>query len=943
MRSLLMLASLPLILAACSSGGDDGVTPPTNQSIGLVLSPAAGTVIAGGSTSTSIVLNRVGFTGIVALSAESVPAGVTAAIAATQLVGSAATSTLSLNVAAGTAAGTSSITVRATGSGVAAATAVYTLTISAGATPSITLAAGSSAVSVIQGTTATVPLTITRAGGFAGAVNLTAAGLPTGVTAAFAPASLGAGITTSTLTLTVAANAPVGTSPIVVTAAGTGVTAQTATVALTITAATQQDFSITATPAALSLAAGQSGTSAIALTRSGGFTGNVTFSLVGAPTGVTGVFAPNPTNTNASTLTISSTAAVTPGTYNLSVLGQGQLSGFTALSDRTTALTLTVGAGPGVTIATIGAQSLSQGSSTAAIGLVLTRTGGLTGDLTLALEGAPTGVTGVFTPNPATGAGSQLVLSASGTAAPGTSTLVVRATSGAVSATTSFALTVTAVSQGNYALSSVPATLSVVQGQTGLSTLNIARAGGFTGAVNLTVTGLPTGAAGTFTPAVATGTQSSLGIAVGATTPTGTYALVVRGQFTGLADVTTTLSLTVTAGNTGGGGNIAFRFCAQNSLPTFFAYRSGTSGAWTALSPSNNTFSFSLNQSVGQVAFAQPDPNGGAQVTVLNYAASEFPNVASAQCLTNPATKTVTGVVAGLAAGQSATISVGTGSATVQANGAFSITNATDGTTDLIATRNTAFNVQTFSQTVDKVIIRRNINPPAGGSLGATIDFGASEAVNPASASVTVNNVAGETLQGFTTFQTANGASGSFFNLSATQTSPLTMLGVPATLTQAGDYHITTVFASTLLGGSNINSRSIFQYNRDLAARTVTLGAAASVPTYTTVATAPYARIRVQGSWQGEYGDFMDVVYGQANQREWSITTSRAFAGLASSTFDAEIPDLSGVAGFNNSWGLVAGVSTLYSFNVYAGFTGLTAISEGTQLRIATRSTTQTP
>ncbi len=87
----------------------------------------------------------------------------------------------------------------------------------------------------------------------------------------------------------------------------------------------------------------------------------------------------------------------------------------------------------------------------------------------------------------------------------------------------------------------------------------------------------------------------------------------------------------------------------------------------------------------------------------------------------------------------------------------------------------------------------------------------------------------------------------------------------------------------------------------------------------------------------------MAVVYGQGNQRSWSITTSRAFAGAGAASYDAEIPDLSGVSGFNNSWGLVAGVSSLYSVNVYAGFSGLTAIAEGSIFRVATRSTTQTP
>lgn len=937
MRRLLSLALLPFAFAACSSSGDGGtVTPPVTPSIGLALSSAASTVARSSSGSVGVTLNRLGsYTGLVTLRAENLPAGVTAAFTSPTLVGSGSATTLTFDVAASAVAGTTAITLRASGTGVADATTTFTLTISA---PAITLVAGSSAASAAQGASATVPLTITRVGGFAAAVDLTAENLPAGVTASFAPVSLAAGVTTSTLTLTAAANATAGTSSVTVRASGSGVTSQTATVAFTITSSAIPDFALTASPASITLTGGASGTSAIAIARSGGFTGNVTLALEGAPAGVTGTFAPNATNANASVLTIATTSATVAGTYNLVVRGTA-----TGQADRTTAVSLTVSPVPAITVA-VGSPTLSAAAgATAQSTVTVVRVGAFAGDVALTLENAPPGVTGAFTPSTLTSGltASTLALTVGANTAPGAYTLTVRASgTGVTSQTATIALTVTATAPPqNFSLSAT--TASALQGATATSTVTITRTGNFAGSVALSVSGLPAGVTATFNPTSTTGNTSTLSLQVGSAVGPGTYTGTITGTAAGLTNVTANVSLTVTPSG-GGGGNVAFRFCAQTSIPTFFAFRSGTTGAWTAVTPSNNTYSFTLSQTVGQVAYGVANSSGGVNMTVLNYAASEFPSVANSQCVTAPATKTLTGVVAGLAAGQSATISVGTGSTTVSANGAFTITSATDGTTDLIATR-VSLNLQTFSQSVDKVILRRNINTSAGTTVGAVVDFGASEAVAPATASVTVNNVNGETLTGLTTFQSANGASGSFINFSATLSSPLAMTGVPSSLTQAGDFHITTAIASQVISSTNINSRSVLQYNRDLASRTVTLGAAANAPTYSTIAASPYARIRVQGSWQADYPDFMAVSFTQGNLRNWSIITSRAFAGAGSATFDADVPDLSGVGSFNNNWGLVAGSQTQYTFNVYSGFAGFSTFTEGTAFRIGTRSTTQAP
>ena len=77
-----------------------------------------------------------------------------------------------------------------------------------GGSPDFSLSANPTSLSVAQGSSGTSTITINPIDGFTGSVNLSASGLPTGVTAGFSP---NPATTTSTLTLTVGAGAATGT------------------------------------------------------------------------------------------------------------------------------------------------------------------------------------------------------------------------------------------------------------------------------------------------------------------------------------------------------------------------------------------------------------------------------------------------------------------------------------------------------------------------------------------------------------------------------------------------------------------------------------------------------------------------------------------------------------------------------------------------------------
>ncbi|HVK20034.1 MAG TPA: M28 family peptidase [Actinokineospora sp.] len=97
------------------------------------------------------------------------------------------------------------------------------------------IAASPTSGSVQAGSSATTTVSTTTTSGSAQTVNLTASGLPAGVTASFAPASVTSG-SSSTLTLATTASAAAGTYNVTIT--GTGSVTKTATYALTVTSTT---------------------------------------------------------------------------------------------------------------------------------------------------------------------------------------------------------------------------------------------------------------------------------------------------------------------------------------------------------------------------------------------------------------------------------------------------------------------------------------------------------------------------------------------------------------------------------------------------------------------------------------------------------------------------------------------------------------------------------
>jgi hypothetical protein len=199
------------------------------------------------------------------------------------------------------------------------------------------------------------------------------------------------------------------------------------------------------------------------------------------------------------------------------------------------------------------AVSVVQGSSGSSV-ITSSVTGGFNSAIALSASGQPSGVTVGFSPASITGAGtSNMTLTVASSTATGTYSITVTGTSGATTETTSVSLTVTSTPTPAFTISASPTSVSVVQGNSGSSTITTAVSGGFNSAIALSATGQPAGVTVSFNPtsiaAPGAGT-STISFVVASTTATGTYTITATGTGGGLTH-SATVTLTVTGQSSG--------------------------------------------------------------------------------------------------------------------------------------------------------------------------------------------------------------------------------------------------------------------------------------------------------------------------------------------------------------------------------------------------------
>ncbi|MGD0759366.1 MAG: S53 family serine peptidase [Candidatus Sulfotelmatobacter sp.] len=203
---------------------------------------------------------------------------------------------------------------------------INALTGGSSPTPNFSISASPSSVSVVQGSNGSSTITTTVSGGFDAAIALTASGQPTGVTVTFNPTSIAApGSGSSAMSMAVASTTATGTYTITVAGTGGGITQKT-TVALTVTAAAGADFSISASPTAISVVRGESGSSTITTAALNGFDSAVTLSASGEGSQQKVTFSPNPIaapGSGSSTMTVTVGTRASVGAHTITITGTG--------------------------------------------------------------------------------------------------------------------------------------------------------------------------------------------------------------------------------------------------------------------------------------------------------------------------------------------------------------------------------------------------------------------------------------------------------------------------------------------------------------------------------------------------------------------------------------------------------------------------------------------
>jgi kumamolisin len=201
-------------------------------------------------------------------------------------------------------------------------------------------------------------------------------------------------------------------------------------------AVTSPTFTLSASPASVTVVQGNSGRSTITSTFLDGFDSAVTLTASGQPSGVTASFSPaSITGTGTSTLTLAVASTTAAGTHTITVTGTG--NGITQTA--TVSLTVTTPAAGAFTISVSPTSGyLNRGKSGYVI-VTTTVSGGFNSAIALSATGVPSGVTGSFTPSSIAVPGSgtaHLTLTVSRSAPTGTNPITITGTGGGITHST---------------------------------------------------------------------------------------------------------------------------------------------------------------------------------------------------------------------------------------------------------------------------------------------------------------------------------------------------------------------------------------------------------------------------------------------------------------------------------------------------------------------------
>ena len=178
--------------------------------------------------------------------------------------------------------------------------------------------------------------------------------------------------------------------------------------------------------------------------------------------------------------------------------------------------------------ATPSSQTVTQGNGTSYT-VNVAPSGGFVGTVGLSVSGLPQGATATFNPTSITTAGSStLSVSTLSSTPAGSYPLTITGTSGSLTHTATATLVVSGA--GSFTVSVTPTSQTVSRGSSTQYAVTISAQGGFSGTVNLSLTGLPQRTSSSFNPSSVVGSGSStLKVTANKPARSGTYTLTIKG------------------------------------------------------------------------------------------------------------------------------------------------------------------------------------------------------------------------------------------------------------------------------------------------------------------------------------------------------------------------------------------------------------------------------
>lgn len=567
---------------------------------------------------------------------------------------------------------------------------------------------------------------------------------------------------------------------------------------------------------------------------------------------------------------------------------------------------------PQITMILSSSSATTLPGETVSFDVTVTGSSGFSGPATIAVTGAPSGVTAsASTPQVSGSTTTSTVNITVGTAvSAGTHTLTVTASGGGVeSITRSFALTISAL-PGGFRIAATASTLTLAQGSTATTTITITRTGGFAGAVGLSATGMSNGLTATLLPASATGSAATLSLTANSVATPGTFSLTIVGNAASLPAQMITTQVTVTPGPNGGAGSVTVDFsgCGAETKPVWFAFQDG-GGPWSRVTPANDIYRFTISGNAGGYAIATRDATNATSVAVRMLSSAELTAAPINVCPVPRGTKSITATVQGVGQNQQATLNLGGSAVLVPASGTVTIPDIPNGTFDLVAWRmNSARGLNTPSDS--KGIIIRDVNIPDGSSAGS---FNFADVGNPSAWIVNfTGTIPGDTFTGSMQYYTGprESCTGALlYNFSNNvPTIPGSAWGFPADIQRATDYYVMSAVA-TNGGATRISRRS--SHLAGIAA--LHFGGTVLLPAISDVSGASYKRLQAVGATPAEYSSTIDFRYtNTAGDRTAALEASVAWLGGNTGTLT--FPDFTSVSGWDNNWVPAPSSNVLWTF-----------------------------